>query len=52
MSSERDFAIDEEWDWLRNNCSVGRQLLHFEETGDSRLFELVVGKDWPTRVCT
>ena len=50
MSSERNYKKDTEWSWLRNDSPVGRELLHFQEMADSNLYELVVDKNWPTRV--
>ncbi|GJE91273.1 hypothetical protein PsYK624_074220 [Phanerochaete sordida] len=52
MSSHRDYDHDKEWIWLRND-GLGLELLHFEPVSDSAdedLSELVVDKQWSTRV--
>lgn len=49
MSSHRDYDTDKEWVWLRNS-GLGVKLLHFEPVGDENMYELVVDKQWSTRV--
>ncbi|KAI0083934.1 acetyl-CoA synthetase-like protein [Irpex rosettiformis] len=52
MSSHRNYDLDLEWSWLRTN-GLGLKMLHFELADDSEsenTFELVVDKDWSTRV--
>ncbi|KAF7794267.1 hypothetical protein EIP86_005400 [Pleurotus ostreatoroseus] len=48
MSSQRDYATDREWSWLRNSVP-GQKMLVFEPVSDSE-YELVVPKAWSTRV--
>lgn len=47
MTSFRDFENDNEWNYLRP--SAGKEWFSFEDQGDGR-FELIVPKEWPTRV--
>lgn len=47
MTSFRDFENDKEWNYLRP--SAGKDWLKFEDQGDGT-YELVVPKEWPTRV--
>ncbi|SPO25842.1 related to LYS2 - L-aminoadipate-semialdehyde dehydrogenase, large subunit [Ustilago trichophora] len=49
MSSWRDFITDVEWNYLRIPDELGQAMIRFEPH-DGRLFELVVAKDWPTKL--
>ncbi|EKM50503.1 uncharacterized protein PHACADRAFT_213424 [Phanerochaete carnosa HHB-10118-sp] len=52
MSSHRDYENDKEWAWLRNN-GFGLKFLRFVPVADSEeenMYELVVDKEWSTRV--
>ncbi|SPO25378.1 related to LYS2 - L-aminoadipate-semialdehyde dehydrogenase, large subunit [Ustilago trichophora] len=49
MSSWRDFTTDAEWNHLRIPDELGHAMIRFEPH-DGRLFELVVTKDWPTKL--
>lgn len=53
MSSWRDFAHDKEWNQLRIPDDLGQKWIRFEPhdpTSQSGLYELVVTKDWPTKL--
>lgn len=53
MSSWRSFATDKTWNHLRLDDDLGQGMLHFEAhdgISDEPLFELVVTKDWPTKL--
>ncbi|CDR99470.1 related to LYS2-L-aminoadipate-semialdehyde dehydrogenase, large subunit [Sporisorium scitamineum] len=53
MSSWRSFETDKEWNHLRIPDELGQSMLRFEPhdpTADGGLFELVVTKDWPTKL--
>lgn len=47
MTSFRDFTTDKEWNYLRP--ASGKEWLIFENQGDET-YELIVPKEWPTRV--
>ena len=49
LSSYRDFETENDWEWLRNDSSHG-DLLKFEKTIEEGKFEMVVSKDWSSKV--
>lgn len=54
MSSWRDFENDKQWNHLRIPDELGQSMLRFEPhdatAGEGGLYELVVTKDWPTKL--
>lgn len=51
MSSWRDFTVDPNWNLLRIPDELGQRMIRFEpHDPTSPLFELVVTKDWPTKL--
>ncbi|GAC93570.1 NRPS-like enzyme [Pseudozyma hubeiensis SY62] len=53
MSSWRDFESDKEWNHLRIPDQLGQSMLRFEPhdpTSEGGLFELIVTKEWPTKL--
>lgn len=53
MSSWRDFGNDNEWNQLRLPDKLGQEWIRFQPhdpNSSSRLYELVVTKDWPTKL--
>ncbi|SJX62854.1 related to LYS2-L-aminoadipate-semialdehyde dehydrogenase, large subunit [Sporisorium reilianum f. sp. reilianum] len=53
MSSWRDFDADQEWNHLRIPDKLGQSMLRFEPhdpSAEGGLFELVVTKEWPTKL--
>ncbi|PWN45585.1 acetyl-CoA synthetase-like protein [Ceraceosorus guamensis] len=51
MSSWRDFEQDKEWSWLRLVDGASREWLRWEQRPEEGgLYELVVTRDWPTKM--
>ena len=53
MSSWRDFANDKQWNHLRIPDEHGQRMLQFEphdSSSEGGLFELIVTKEWPTKL--
>lgn len=54
MSSWRDFEKDKEWNQLRIPDELGHQMIRFERhdpnSPQSELYELVVNREWPTKL--
>ena len=50
MSSHREYESDFKWSWLRND-GPGARMLRFEPAADDEsVYELVVPREWSTRV--
>ncbi len=53
MSSWRDFTVDPNWNLLRIPDELGQRMIRFEPhdpTSENGLYELVVTRDWPTKL--
>ncbi|PSS31017.1 hypothetical protein PHLCEN_2v2430 [Hermanssonia centrifuga] len=50
MSSHREYETDREWSWLRDDSAPSPTPLRFEPAGEDDEFELVVPREWTTRV--
>ncbi|PWN34527.1 acetyl-CoA synthetase-like protein, partial [Meira miltonrushii] len=50
MSSWRSFGDDKDWSWLRIEDESSKQWLKFEKQEGEDLYELIVAKEWPSKL--
>ncbi|MCO5549774.1 hypothetical protein L7F22_003247 [Adiantum nelumboides] len=50
MSSWRSFSHDKDWSWLRIEDEPSKQWLTFEKQEGEELYELIVAKEWPSKL--
>lgn len=50
MSSWRSFSDDKDWSWLRIEDDSSKEWLKFEKQEGEELYELIVAKEWPSKL--